>query len=116
MTNSKSVCKHMYLAQSVFGYSISYDTRISETSNFSETSLPGPTSNPLNETEARLESDDTAKALILEQAGYLKSLASGSSRLNDIEKEALVIINTQIARIKRCRDSNERSWSKRQRR
>ena len=30
MTDTKSVCKHIFLAQIVFGYSISYDTRLSK--------------------------------------------------------------------------------------
>ena len=40
MAESKSVCKHMFLAQVVFGYSISYDTRMSEKWNSCRNTLP----------------------------------------------------------------------------
>lgn len=116
MADSKSVCKHMYLAQSVFGYSISYDTRHRESADVSEILLPDPTEKQSTETEAPPKSDEHAKAIYLELVGFTTSLASDSTRFNDIEREAFNNINAQMTIIKRCRDSNDSSWSKRQRR
>lgn len=116
MTTSKSVCKHMFLAQAVLGYSISYETRLSKSADICETSLSDPTPEIPTEPEARLESDDRAKALFLERVGFVNSLANGFSRLNDEEIEALNNINAYMAKLKRCRENTDRSWSKRQRR
>lgn len=116
MNTSKSVCKHMFLAQIVFGYSISYDTRHCETTFFSETSPSDLTVEPSTENEATLKSDERVKALYLERSGLANSLANGSSPLSNDEREAFNCINACLAKIKRCRETTDGSWSKRQRR
>ena len=78
--------------------------------------MPEPVTELTTETDARLESGELAKALLLEQVGFIKSYANESGHINSEEIDSLNNITTQIARIKRCRDSNERSWSKRPRR
>lgn len=115
-TYSKTVCKHMFLSQLVLGYSISYDTRLNKTADLSRTSRTELTAKPSTENDARQESDNRAKALILEQARFINSYANDSSCLNDEEREIFDIITTQISRLKRCRDPNDKLWSKRQRR
>lgn len=116
MACSKTVCKQMFLAQLVFEYSIFHDTDVSKTPDFLEISFPEPIAMPSTKTDARLESDDGGRALFLEHARFMNLYVNDSSRLEDEKKEALSNITAQIARLKRCRDSNDMSWSKRQRR
>lgn len=115
MTDSKSVWKHKFLAQSVFRYRISYDTRLSKNADFCEKSLPHTTVELSTEVDARPKSDNRVKASLREQIGFAESFANGFSRLNDEEKGALNTTSAQLTKLKRGRESNHRSWLKRQR-
>lgn len=91
----------MYLAESVFGYSIFYDTRHSKTADFTGTSLPNLTAKPSAETEATLKSDESVKVIHLEQVGFMNSFVNCSSLINDVEIEVFKNINAQTAMLKR---------------
>lgn len=117
MAESKSVCKHMFLAQDVFGYSISYDTRLSDKWDGCRNTLPASNAqSSSNINDDGPESDDNIKAIFREQIGFAYSYPSSSSHLDDEEREILKSASAQLAKLKRYRESKDRTWSKKQRR
>lgn len=115
MTNTKVVCKHMFLAERQLGYSICFKTR-------SQDIIPEAEENLLPETILSQDVDDLAVSLrarkiisILKEIRELLLEQPESTRANasDLDYQLLADVNKWIG-LKE--DIHETSWSKRQRR
>ncbi|RKF76649.1 Subtilisin-like protease [Golovinomyces cichoracearum] len=71
------LCKHMFLDQSIFGYSITYDTRVDENADFCGKLLLAPEPEPCStQNDVRHETEYQVKAKFWEQLEPAKSYAA----------------------------------------
>lgn len=117
MISSKSVCKHMFLVQRVYGYSISFNTRIGSNAEIKESLVSNPTTQqPANENKERQEAINRRVQVSIEQIRSVISCVGNGVDASEEQVEALAAWAEQAPNVKRVWESSDNHWSKRQRR
>ena len=117
MTTSSSVCKHMFLAHTVYAHDLCFETRKGgsfEAGEFSVSSLEFH--QPSDDNEVRQEKINQKIKVSIEQIRSVISCIANCSNASEEQAEALAVLAAQASNVKRNFESTDNNWSKRQRR